>query len=99
MALLPELLQGSSAGLLLLLEREDMAVEAGGGGTGGVRWGPEDAGLCRGWRLKFIGQCRGQGGLPGGDGRGLGKRVQMTRPSGAHQSVILRIFCPICSPQ
>lgn len=29
LALLLELLQGSSAGLLLLLEREDVAVEAG----------------------------------------------------------------------
>lgn len=37
-ALLLELLQGSQAGLLLLLEREDVTVEAEK--TGDMRWGP-----------------------------------------------------------
>lgn len=49
-ALLLQLLQGCVPGLLLLLEREDVAVKAAGGAGGGGRheWGPRGSGLCGG---------------------------------------------------
>lgn len=43
--------------------------------------------------------CRGQGGLGGGDTLGPGHKGGGWPAPGAHQLVILRIFCPICSPQ
>lgn len=51
-ALLLELLQGSLAGLLLLLEREHVAVEAGRE-DGRREWGPGGSGLCGGWRVSL----------------------------------------------
>lgn len=51
-ALLLELLQGSSAGLLLLHEREHVAVEAGREDRW-HEWDPGGSGLCGGWRLSL----------------------------------------------
>ena len=83
LALLLQLLQGCVPGCLLLRKWEDMAVEAGR--ERGGEQVPRVQATCAGvWRT--VQAWHGVGGTP----RALG---------GTHQSVILRIFCPICPPQ
>lgn len=83
LALLLQLLQGCVPGRLLLRKREDVAVEAGREPEG--EQVPGVQATCAGvWRTARA--QRGVWGTP-------------RAPGGAHQSVILRIFCPICPPQ